>query len=74
VLDLLAVGLAQKRTGHVVTGREWWVKRLSDNGRLICSQAIDVEYLKAGIHLFTDGRLSGLVSPGDLDRLLLPAG
>lgn len=73
VVDLLAIGLAQRRMGHVVTGRERWVKRLSNDHRVICSQAIDLEYLRAGIHLFSDGRLSGLVAPGDLNSLLLPA-
>lgn len=70
-LDILAIGLAQRRTGHVVTGREWWVRRIADDGTLICSQAIDVEDRAAGINL-VPGRLPGLVSPGDLYRLLLP--
>jgi hypothetical protein len=76
VLDILAIGLAQRRFGHAVDGDEWWVKRLSNDNRVICSQAVDLAYLKAGIHLFTDGergRLPGLVSPADLGSLLLPA-
>lgn len=72
VLDLLAIALAQKRLGRRVDGDEWWVKRLSANGREICSQVVDKAYDQAGIHLFS-GRLEGLVSPGDLYNLLLPA-
>ena len=71
VLDLLAIGLAQKRMGQVVDGDEWWVKRLSRNGREICSQVADLAWKKVGIEMFP-GRLPGLVSPGDMGRLLLP--
>lgn len=70
--DLLAVGLAQERLGHHVNGDEWWVKRLSDDHRLICSQLVDAAWHFAGIELF-HGRLPGLVTPNDLDGLLLPA-
>jgi cell wall-associated NlpC family hydrolase len=73
MLDIIAIGLAQRRMGSLVDGDEWWVRRLSDNHRLICSQLVDAAYLAAGIHLFTDGRLPGLVSPGDLLGLLSPA-
>jgi hypothetical protein len=70
-LDLVAIGLAQRRLGHEVTGREWWVQRLSTDNRLICSQLVDQAYLLAGVHLFADGRLPGLVSPGDLYALIM---
>ena len=41
---------------------------------LICSQLVDEAYgWGAGVQLFTDGRLPGLVSPGDLYRRLAPA-
>lgn len=70
-LDILAIGLAQKRLGQVVDGDEWWVKRLSRNGREICSQVADMAWKAAGIEMFP-GRLPGLVSPGDMGRLLLP--
>jgi len=73
ILDLLAVGLAQERMGHHVDGDEWWVKRLSDDHREICSQLVDAAWQYAGIHFFRDGRLPGLVTPNDLDGLLLPA-
>lgn len=66
VLDILAIALAQSRLGHLVDGDEWWVKRLSDDHHLICSQLVDQAYLDRGVHLFNDGRLPGLVSPGDL--------
>ena len=71
VLDILAIGLAQKRMGQVVDGDEWWVKRLSKAHREICSQVADLAWKKAGIEMFP-GRLPGLVSPGDMGRLLLP--
>lgn len=71
-LDILAIGLAQKRMGRLVSDDTWWAKRLSKDGREICSQLVDDAYDAAGIKLFADGRLSGLVSPGDLYRLLLP--
>lgn len=73
VWDIVAIGLAQKRLGHTVNDRTWWAKRLNADGREICSQAVDKAYLAAGLHLFDDGRLAGLVSPGDLYKLLLPA-
>lgn len=71
-LDLLAVGLAQPRAGQLVTSSTWWAKRLNRDGREICSQAVDQQYLDAGIHLFDDGRLAGLIAPQDLDEILLP--
>lgn len=69
--DIAAIALAQRRMGAFVDGDEWWVKRLSDNRRVICSQLVDSCYAKAGVHLFRD-RLPGLVSPADLYRLLGP--
>jgi hypothetical protein len=73
-LDIVAIGLAQRRLGQVVSSRTWWARRVGNDSRLICSQAVDVEYLAAEIHLFRDGRIPGLVSPQDLDGLLLPVG
>ena len=73
ILDIAAIGLAQRRMGRLVGDHTWWAKRLSAGHREICSQLVDKAYFAAGIHLFTDGRLSGLVSPGDLWGLLLPA-
>ena len=68
--DLLAVGLAQPRADEIVTSNTWWVKRLDHDGREVCSQLVDQAYLDAGIHLFDDGRLPGLVAPEDLADLL----
>lgn len=70
-LDIVAIGLAQARLGREVTGKEWWVKRLSDDHMQICSQLVVNAYRAAGINMFP-GRLSGLVSPGDLGKLLEP--
>ena len=72
VLDILAIALAQRRLGRPVNGDEWWVKRLSNDGSLICSQLVSAAYAKAGIEL-CPGKLAGLISPGDLYGLLLPA-
>jgi uncharacterized protein YycO len=69
ILDIAAIALAQARLGHVVDGDEWWVKRLSDDHMQICSQLVVNAYRLGGIDL-SPGRLSGLVSPGDLGHLL----
>ncbi len=71
-VDLLAVGLAQPRADGIVNDDTWWAKRLNRDGREICSQAVDQQYLDAGIHFFRDGRLAGLVAPQDLGALLEP--
>jgi cell wall-associated NlpC family hydrolase len=78
ILDILAIGIAQKRIDpdrmtHWAHTPPWYVRRLNANHREICSQVVDAVYLAAGLHLFDDGRLPGLVSPGDLYNLLLPA-
>ena len=69
ILDIVAIALAQARTGRTVDGDEWWVKRLSDDHMMICSQLATCAYRAAGIPLFP-GVPSGLISPGDLGRLL----
>lgn len=73
--DIVAIALAQKRLGELIDVNHppWWVERVSNDGRLICSQTVDAAYRKAGVHLFADNRLPGLVSPGDLLNLLYPA-
>jgi uncharacterized protein YycO len=38
--------------------------------RLICSQLVDRCYLDAGVHLFSDGRWPGYVTPADLAKLI----
>ena len=70
-LDIIAIGLAQRRLGATVNSRTWWARRVSNDGHLICSQAVDLEYQAGSIALF-QGRLPGLVSPQDLYELLLP--
>ena len=70
-LDILAIGLAQKRTGAHVTSNTWWARRISSGKTLICSETVEEGYAQAGIQL-CPGRLRGLVSPEDLDALLLP--
>jgi uncharacterized protein YycO len=69
IVDILAIALAQARLGHVVEGDEWWVKRLSDDHMQICSQLVVNAWRLGGIDL-APGKLSGLVSPGDLGKLL----
>jgi len=47
------------------------VKRyVADTHHMICSQLVDQCYQDAGLHLFTDGRIPGDVTPGDLYRRL----
>lgn len=72
LLDILAIALAQVRLGRIVDGDEWWAKRLSDDHMAICSQLVVNAYRAAGVDLFP-GKLSGLVSPGDLGNLLTGA-
>lgn len=48
-----------------------WVRTyLQRSDRLICSQLVDYAYDKAGVHLFTDGRVPAEVTPGDLLDLI----
>ncbi|MBT2412667.1 hypothetical protein J7I94_19225 [Streptomyces sp. ISL-12] len=66
-LDYASIALAHYRI------RPRWVRDyVADSGHMICSQLVDEVYLRAGEHLFTDGRLPGDVTPGDLYRLLRP--
>lgn len=43
---------------------------IADTGHLICSALCDEAYRRAGVHLFTDQRWSGFVTPADLYQLL----
>lgn len=66
-LDYASIGLAHYRI------RPAWVRDfVADTGHMICSQLVDEVYLRAGVHLFDDGRLPGDVTPGDLWKLLNP--
>jgi hypothetical protein len=47
--------------------------RIERVDRLICSQLVDKAYLLAGVHLFSDGRYPGEVTPGDLLDLITAA-
>ena len=77
--DIIAIGLAQQKLQKsrmhidalVPMGKQpWWVRRLASKRTDICSQLVDACNLLCGIHLYDDGRPPGLVSPGDLGRLL----
>jgi hypothetical protein len=74
--DLIAIALAQHRAGGLVdrtrplNRQPWWVRRIQSMNTLICSQLVDKAYEIGGVHLFDDGRIPGLVSPGDLWRLI----
>lgn len=47
---------------------EWLKRMVSDTDTMICSQFVDQCFHDAGVHLFTDGRIPGDVTPGDLAR------
>ena len=66
-VDVAALGVA--KILHQRTPR-WVARRLSRPDRLQCAQLVDEAYLRAGIHLFDDGRLPGEVTPGDLLDLI----
>lgn len=60
-IDIFVIFLKQFGFNH-----KWINKRVSNDGRLICSQLVDLAYQNAGIHLFDDGRYPGDVTPADL--------
>jgi hypothetical protein len=60
-LDYLALALL-----HLHLPSSWVRNRVEKSGHMICSQLVDAIYERAGIHLFTDGRLPGDVAPADL--------
>lgn len=39
---------------------------IASTKHMICSQLVDYVYMESGIHLFTDGRWPGFVTPADL--------
>lgn len=59
-LALVRLGIRPKRLLHYV----------ASSNHMICSQLVDYVYCRAGVHLFSDGRPSQDVTPGDLDRVL----
>ena len=69
-VDIACIAFAQRRTGHLIDDDDPIARRISNMHYLICSQLVDASYLAAGLHLFPDGRLPGLVSPGNLYDLI----
>jgi hypothetical protein len=59
--------LAAHRLNIPVPGLKAYI---ADSGHMICSQLVDWCYMKAGVHLFNDGRWPGYVTPADLANLL----
>lgn len=50
--------------------RPLWIKRrVQDDDKVICSQAADLFYDLADVHLFGDGRMPYDVTPGDMAQL-----
>lgn len=67
-LNYPLIGLARLTRGRLP---KWARRYLAAPDFQICSQwGADNAYLAAGIHLFADDRLPGLVSPGDLTYVL----
>lgn len=64
-LDYLALALVR-----YAGGSGWLGRYLQSREHQICSQLVDSAYLRAGVHLFDDGRLPQDVTPGDLARLI----
>lgn len=67
-VDCVAIGLTDLFGWHVPESVR---KRLNRRDRMMCSQLADSAHLAAGVHLFTDGRVPGDVSPADLALLAL---
>jgi hypothetical protein len=44
---------------------------ISSTEHMICSQLVDYVYSEAGVHLFTDGRWPGYVTPADLAHVII---
>lgn len=68
VPGLLAVGLYQRRMGHLIDGDEWWVRLLNADHMDFCSELVAKCWLAAGIDLFPR-QLPVVISPGDIYRL-----
>ena len=65
-VDVIGIGLTRLFGARVP---KFIRDRVSNPASLFCSQLVDECYLEAGVHLFTDGRLPGSVSPDDMYRL-----
>lgn len=68
IAGLLAVGLYQRRAGHLVDGDEWWVRLLNADHMDFCSELVAKCWLAAGVEL-CGSQLPVTVSPGELYRL-----
>lgn len=68
IAGLLAVGLYQRRAGHLVNGDEWWVRLLNADHMDFCSELVAKCWLAAGIELCKT-QLPVTVSPGELYSL-----
>jgi len=66
-VDDACIGLTHLFGWHVPAAVR---RRLANPKRLECAQLVDVAYLEAGVHLFSDGRLPGDVAPSDLLLLI----
>ena len=66
-VDDACIGLADLFGWHVPAAVR---RRLARPDRLMCSQLVDVAYLEAGVHLFSDGRIPGDVAPASLLTLI----
>lgn len=64
-LDVIALGALQYGVRL-----PYLIRRLQDRKLLFCSQLVDEAYLRAGVHLFNDGRIPQNVTPGALYNLL----
>lgn len=62
-LDYLSLALL-----HLGLPRALVAKRVTDSQHMICSQLVDTVLMRAGVHLFADGRLPQDVTPGALFR------
>jgi uncharacterized protein YycO len=65
ILDYLSLALVRLRIRP-----PGLTKYIASTKSMICSQLVDTAYLRAGVHLFHDGRWSGDVTPGDLRKVL----
>lgn len=63
-LDYLVIPATEWR----IPGWQRLTARVEARGALLCSSLVDRAYALAGVHLFSDQRLPGRVTPGDLAR------
>ena len=67
-VDDACIGLTHLFGWHVPAAVR---RRLANPKRLECAQLVDVAYLEAGVHLFSDGRIPGDCAPSDLRDLIV---